>query len=441
MDSESSKHHAFWAITVMFMISLVIPETGQCEGIGLDSILCVEYGDNAGFGQDEFPTIVLGLPMGGGPEEGSLHVLSLGKGGSITAIFVDEYVVDGPGPDLVIFENPFFIQGDSSNSYVEAAVIQIGPHPDSMVLYPFDFVPALEPAGNPDKFVGMAGVMPVNSNDGIPDPQDPDSSGGDLFDLSQVGLENAQYIRIIDVGDTTYDPDSELVVDPGWDGSPSAGFDLDACVAIHWTDATDPFRVDSAVAYAPDTLIVDLSKELSLDLNIQHDWFLLNGEPLDPGDLIWVSSPSELTVVLIVTPPLSPPMPVLEVDQSITSSSGENLLDRYGKEVLNRTSSCTDHPHGATLEQQPPLLIARPTVSRGTITFTVLPVSQGRHTPGAKVLIYNLAGQLVASLPLVHGSAEWDGTSQIGGRLPSGCYLCRALIGGEQVATKVIVHR
>jgi hypothetical protein len=54
------------------------------------------------------PGIVLGPPGNATPTTGSLTVLSLGHGGSITLAFTDNEIVDGPGPDFIVFENPFF---------------------------------------------------------------------------------------------------------------------------------------------------------------------------------------------------------------------------------------------------------------------------------------------------------------------------------------------
>src|SRR5262249_40050503 len=54
------------------------------------------------------PGIVLGPPGNATPTTGSLTVLSLGRGGRITLEFTDNAIVDGPGPDFIVFENPFF---------------------------------------------------------------------------------------------------------------------------------------------------------------------------------------------------------------------------------------------------------------------------------------------------------------------------------------------
>src|SRR5262245_31714466 len=61
-------------------------------------------GRNAGFGQDRMPGIVYGPPMGTGDLFGSLDVVSLGDQGEII-VELGHYIVDGPGPDFIVFEN------------------------------------------------------------------------------------------------------------------------------------------------------------------------------------------------------------------------------------------------------------------------------------------------------------------------------------------------
>ena len=95
---------------------------GKFEGIGdvpddlgglpyATEVVDVVFGDNAGFGQEEFPEIVFGPPDGRGNSSGSLDVLSLGAGGEIVLGFGDRAIVDGPGPDFIVFENSFWPNG------------------------------------------------------------------------------------------------------------------------------------------------------------------------------------------------------------------------------------------------------------------------------------------------------------------------------------------
>ena len=73
---------------------------------------------------------------------------------------------------------------------------------------------------------GCAGSNPVLSRpeNGI-DPTDPESAGGDGFDLADVGLSSAQYVRITDTGTNGY-------------AGVSGGFDLDAVAVVHAGETT-----------------------------------------------------------------------------------------------------------------------------------------------------------------------------------------------------------
>ncbi len=72
-----------------------------------DRLVSFAPGPSAGFGADKLPAVVLGPPKGAGTAAGSLDVVSLGKGGTIVLALDDQPLVDGPGPDLLVFENPF----------------------------------------------------------------------------------------------------------------------------------------------------------------------------------------------------------------------------------------------------------------------------------------------------------------------------------------------
>src|SRR5687767_1033324 len=53
----------------------------------------------------ELPGIVTGPPGDSLPVSGSTSTVSLGHGGSIVLAFTDNVLVDGPGPDFIVFEN------------------------------------------------------------------------------------------------------------------------------------------------------------------------------------------------------------------------------------------------------------------------------------------------------------------------------------------------
>jgi hypothetical protein len=137
---------------------------------------------------------------------GSLDVLSLGREGSIVLELTDTAVVDGPGVDLLVFENPF-------GNYVETGVVAVSE--DGQVWHEF-------PCGlTAEGFPGCAGVHPVHSSpDNGFSPTDPAAAGGDGFDLATLGVTRARFIRIRDSGANGY-------------GGNSGGFDLDAVAVVN----------------------------------------------------------------------------------------------------------------------------------------------------------------------------------------------------------------
>lgn len=180
----------------------------------VDRVVAFEPGLGAGYGEKKLPDIVLGAPRGGGKLAPSNHVLSLGNGGRITLEFVDNEVVDGEGPDLLIFENPFLEKpgDDPSRGYFELAKVELSQ----------DGIEWHEIAYDRGTRKGCAGHHPVLANveDNEIDPTDPAKAGGDPFDLKEVGLKVVRFVRITDLGN-------------GAGENGTSGFDLDAVAAVH----------------------------------------------------------------------------------------------------------------------------------------------------------------------------------------------------------------
>ena len=166
----------------------------------ISDVVSYSPGEGAGFGQDQYPEIVKGPPMGMGENAGSLDVLSLGEGGEIIVSFSGLDIVDGEGADLIVFENPFI-------GWTEIAIVAASMDGESWMEWPCDL----------ETQEGCAGVHPVLSHpDNCIDARDAELAGGDSFDLADIGMEQARFIRIQDAA----------VSGPG-------GFDLDAAVIIH----------------------------------------------------------------------------------------------------------------------------------------------------------------------------------------------------------------
>ncbi|MCR9162065.1 MAG: cell surface protein [Nannocystaceae bacterium] len=193
---------------------LVTPIDGRCpQGEDADPwadcIESFEPGPEAVFGQEFLPEVVLGPPM---PPQagGSVDVLSLGCGGQITLAFDPPGIVDGPGDDLVVYENPF-ATGDTT--FAEPARVLVSE--DGTTWRAF----GCELTGLGDwPPHGCAGITPVSGgDDGF--------IGGDAFDLADVGLPSARYVRLVDVSSAYFGTDM-------WCTGGAGGFDLDAVEAL-----------------------------------------------------------------------------------------------------------------------------------------------------------------------------------------------------------------
>jgi hypothetical protein len=177
-----------------------------------DRVVTYAPGPNAGFGQDDFPGIVLGPPHGEGASTGSLDVLSLGRGGEIVLEFTDTGVVDGPGVDLLVFENAF---ASPIGPFVERGLVAVSEDGQTWHEFPCAFTDA---AGG---YPGCAGLKPVYSSptNGV-SATDPAVAGGDGFDLATLGVPRARFVRVRDAGNNPH-------------GAPSSGFDLDAVAVVN----------------------------------------------------------------------------------------------------------------------------------------------------------------------------------------------------------------
>ncbi len=193
--------------------------TGATADPWADGLVAYSPGAFAGYGVDRLPGIVLGRPRGRGALRGGVHTLSLGNGGSATLSFRDNVLFDGPGDDLIVFENAFYVGEEGGAIFEELAWVEVSLDGRDWVRLDYD----------PVTREGLAGRAPVYASprNGV-DPLSPEA-GGDRFDLAGTGLSFVRFVRIIDVDGAIFDPGD--VVAPGSKG----GFDLDAIAAIHST--------------------------------------------------------------------------------------------------------------------------------------------------------------------------------------------------------------
>ena len=207
------------------------------------------------------------------------HITCLGAGGTITLGFPG-FIRNGPGADFVIFENAL------ADTFLECAFVEVSRDGVNYVRFPNH---SLTPSA-------------VNSFGSI-DPTNIIGLGckyrqpyGEPYDLADVGLSDAAYVRLVDVvGDgSAQDSDGNSIYDPH-PNVQTAGFDLDAIGVINrsiWQTMTiGTFAPDlinaTALAHLPDgRFLLGFQGEIS----VQNSWsqpgrtnLNLNGVEPDPS--------------------------------------------------------------------------------------------------------------------------------------------------------------
>ena len=135
-------------------------------------------------------------------------MLSLGDGGSIVVEF-GQTIIDGPGPDFIVFENPFDVGGDPKNPFADPGTVEVSA--DGVTWRGFPCTASAYPYGL------CAGWHPVLANSATNqiDPLDSAVAGGDPFDLADLpgdaGVSEVRYVRITDRADLSGDFDLDAI--------------------------------------------------------------------------------------------------------------------------------------------------------------------------------------------------------------------------------------
>ncbi len=209
------------------------------------------------------PAAALGAPSGRGLYDYSrnvvsLHARSAGEaeadppyGGTIILKFTGNMVVNDSGPDFTVFENPCYPEGAAPEErWMEPAVVAVSQDGENWREFPFRYSLRYDRGGmerinisQPYSYrYGFAGINPVFSHNGYPDPTNPAVSGGDHFDLDDLPGEPftwIQYLRITSTGDRWLAGDNGTLIRHtdyrgSLSGTDSSGFDLDAVSAINY---------------------------------------------------------------------------------------------------------------------------------------------------------------------------------------------------------------
>ncbi len=217
----------------------------SCNGFAV-AIKEIKISSNGGFGHAKLPQVLLGPPEpvdgtnGQKGTAGSVNgVVSLGTGGSIVLDMGECEIVDGDGPDLIVFENAFFTppdpalpgkavtDPDSVSVFSEPGKVSISSDGVTFKDFPCNFVVASSGSFADKLESGCAGITPTLYG------KDPliagleDGAGGDAFDLADIGVKKARYVKITSRG-TFVAP-----ADPANLGNGATGFDLDAVAVVN----------------------------------------------------------------------------------------------------------------------------------------------------------------------------------------------------------------
>lgn len=174
--------------------------------LNANDILTLAIGEDGGFGSTNFPDVAYGAPV-----SSRTDVVSLGRGGEVTIELNGYVIVDGPGNDFTVFENAF--TGWSEPAYVSVSA-------DGVTYFTF----SCDPWDGDALYVGCAGIAEVNYSSLESDYWDDSLSGGDSFDLADLGLDSARFIKITD---------ADACPDPAVCVANVAGFDLDALAIVN----------------------------------------------------------------------------------------------------------------------------------------------------------------------------------------------------------------
>lgn len=133
---------------------------------------------------------------GGGTGNGSVDVFSLGYAAGendfITLAWSNGRLRNGPGADLAVFENPFFV---GTGTFMDLIIVEVSIDGVEFRALAHDYT-ATDPtvySNDPQLWSGFAGRTPVllHADTNMVDPFDQAAAGGDAFDLDTVEGDDA----------------------------------------------------------------------------------------------------------------------------------------------------------------------------------------------------------------------------------------------------------
>jgi hypothetical protein len=209
-------------------LNLIVSEEDPASEILLEALpfdpflnetdaITLNLGEEGGYksGPDYFPEVLYGPPDASSvrdPEDQErMDVVSLGNAGEVIIELNGRVIVDGEGIDLIVFEN-------AQDIWKERGLVSVSENGIDYESFACD-------VSDPNSiFLGCAGATPVNYSFDANDYLNPETAGGDGFDLADVGLQEVRFLKITDL---------ETCQNPYFCQYGQAGFDLDAIAIIN----------------------------------------------------------------------------------------------------------------------------------------------------------------------------------------------------------------
>lgn len=312
--------HPRYPIRFALAFSLIAPCVGAQASFATQ-VVAFDTNGNAGGGVFH-PANALGRPEGGVSGGGSVLVHSLGVDGYLTLGF-GVHLVDGPGADLIVSENPFVVA--VGQVYAELMFVEVSSNGVDFARFPSRYFggDGSSFAINTPGFVsGLAGQTPVFASAPGVDAQDVVEAGGDAFDLADlrthplvisgaVNLHAIAQVRLVDVVSThSQDSRGRVILDPS-----SGSADVDGVTLIHDANNVSPNgpEVDLHIP-ADGNLTLTISDPDGIgDLDPASLRMSLYGQTIDPASLIAVMTLQNVHAhgfTLVLGGPLPPGLPV-----------------------------------------------------------------------------------------------------------------------------------
>ena len=234
-------HRLFFALAIPLLGCASAPPEFAAANVVVEA----PGADDSRFGD---PSRAVNGVRGAGMGSGSFDVYSLNDTTRpyLVVGFGDFAVTDGPGADLVVFENGFLAASSEDYFFMDPIIVEVSSDGASWLAMPFDYVADDERVyvPNPEAWEGFAGTLPVLFHEET-NPVDPfgPMAGGNAFDLAELGASEAamrmrregiRYVRLRSAG-TFVNPDTGALFPRD---VVSDGADIDGVIGRYLTPAS-----------------------------------------------------------------------------------------------------------------------------------------------------------------------------------------------------------